>query len=312
MLLRAGFLFFLIISLAASAQAQTSLTGLWIDNRTGNDFWEINGNDEGFRFTAYGGSPADPRYLSRGVALALEAGLLNATIRDLPGRCCNQQGRLQIKMISPNQLEVTGSFWAMDDEERQTPATFTLSRQGMTAVSSAPAQVVLPSISYDPLPQQVEGQATPTWQGSWQGDGWARFFIKQIDNQLRMFWYYAPESQFFGLYQAEGNTARGTALSTVVKPGQTFYHHQLTLTEDPLQIEVKTRRLAAPLEDGRWVTFENAPLITMTLQKISDALPRQETEIMDSWFAGNQPQTILQNTLQQAAQSGRLIKRNYE
>ena len=305
----------LLLCLAGPAAAQQEFTGLWIDNRTGNDFWEINGTDEGFRFTAYGGSPAEPRYLSRGVALALEPGQMHATVRDLPGYCCGQQGRLSIRQISASQLQIDGHFWPIGQEDKPQPTSFTLTREGTPLAGLTPESMPLPSIIYEfqsvgPPP----GPTTATWNGSWQGDGWASFFISQEDNRLFMYWYYSEESPFYGLYTLaeDGLSAQGVALALSAKPGNTFYQHQLSLTQQPLAIKVSARRLAAPLEDGNWVTWENAPTTSFSLQKISDQLPSREQAHLRKWFAGQQPEGLLQQTLKQAEASGQLLKRNYE
>ena len=299
-----------LLLLASSAQAQMSLTGLWIDSRTANDFWEINGNDEGFRFTAYGGSPAQPRYLSRGVALALEQGQLHATMRDLPERCCNQQGRLQIKIISPNQLEVSGNYWPIGNESQAQPASFTLTREG--APTATPS---LPSISFDPPTRNINpGPTTPGWQGCWFGDGWASFFIVKQQNTLLMYWYYSQEAPFFGLYQlsADEQQAEGVAVSLVQKPGNTFYNHVLSLNKEALEIVVQVRRLAAPMEDGRWVSWSNAPVTSFTMQKVNDQIAPAEQSYVLNWFKDNQPQAMLEQTLQKARQQGQLLERSYE
>lgn len=34
-----------------------------------------------------------------------------------------------------------------------------------------------------------------TWQGTWAGDGWERFFLKQQDQGLYLFWYYSQSSE---------------------------------------------------------------------------------------------------------------------
>lgn len=303
-----GVLFFL----SGPGWAQAPLTGLWIDNRTANDFWEINGNDEGFRFTAYGGSPSEPRYLSRGVALALEEGQLYATLKDLPGRCCGQQGSLRIKVVSPNQLEVTGEFWPVDNKADAVPVSFTLTREGVPLNAAAS---VFPSITYDnPASSMEPGATSPTWDGSWHGDGWASFFIQQKGNLLQMYWYYSQESPFYGLYtlSEDGKSASGTAVSLVASPGNTFYYHELKLNNDPLQITVTMRRLAAPLEDGRWVSFSNAPPTSFVLQKVSDTLPVADKAHLANWFEHNQPGAMLQATLDKAANENHLIKRNYD
>ncbi len=299
----------------AQASAQAPLSGLWVDSRTGNDFWEINGTEEGFRFTAYGGSAADPRYLSRGVAIALEQGELHATVRDLPGRCCGQQGRLRIKMVSENQLEISGQFWVAGDpagDRAATSVNFTLVREGAqpTGPVSPP-----PSIKYEPpLGALPSGPVSVSWSGSWRGDGWAQFFILQQGNILQMHWYYSQESPFYGLYTlaADGQSAQGTAVALVQAPGNTFYAHKLGLNKEPLSINVAVRRLAAPLEDGRWVSWDNAPSTSFSLQKISDDLPLAERADMLSWFGRYKPEALLRQTLEEALQSGRLVKRSYE
>lgn len=291
---------FLLLAFSATGWAQTSLSGLWIDSRTGNDFWEITGTDEAFRFTAYGGSPAAPRYLSRGVAVALEAGEMRASIRDLPEYCCGQQGSLRVKVVSENKLEVDGQYRGADGAISE--VSFSLSRQG-----SQTASLPLPSITYDGQAELVPGQTTAGWSGAWHGDGWASFFIVQQDNKLYMYWYYSKESPFFGEYELKGDLAAGTAVALVDSPGNTYYYQELKLGDK--QIEVASRRLAAPLEDGRWVSWSQAPLNNFVLHKINDQIPFQETGYLKQWFSSNHPADMLRNTLEQAAQAGKLLER---
>ncbi|MDR1396373.1 MAG: hypothetical protein LBJ14_01360 [Desulfarculales bacterium] len=302
----------LLLGSAGPLWAQTSLTGLWVDSRTGRDFWEIEGNEQGFRFTAYGGNPSSPRYLSRGVALSLQAGHLNATVSDLPGRCCAQQGRLSIQVRSPNQLQVEGSFWNLNQpEEEGQQESFTLTRLGTENVSSPSPP---PIIDYNPSPLPESGHTSPTWEGSWQGDGWARFFIAREGDTLKMFWYYSPQAPFFGFYQLDssGLKAEGTALAETKSPGNTFYRHELRLDPDKLNIEIISRRLAAPLEDGRWVTWKNNPGNSISLHKLDDDLPLPERTALEQWFRRNRPQDIFESTLRQADREGALLKREHE
>jgi hypothetical protein len=309
----------LLLLSSAPAWGQISLTGLWVDSRTGRDFWEIEGDEQGFRFTAYGGNPASPRYLSRGVALALQPGHLNATVRDLPGHCCAQQARFNLRIINSGQMQAEGAFSAaaqpgLTEGKEEKAESFTLTRLGTGTAALPSPPLAPPSISYDPVPAPPKGQTSPVWQGSWQGDGWARFFIIQDGSSLKMFWYYSPQSPFFGLYQLDssGLQASGIALAQIKEPGDTFYQHELTMHPETLRIELRSRRLAAPLEDGRWVTWKSNPSIRINLSKIADALPADELAILNDWFSRSQPRALLERTLKQAAQENKLLEREHE
>jgi hypothetical protein len=129
-----------------------------------------------------------------------------------------------------------------------------------------------------------------------------------------MFWYYSPQSPFFGLYQLDssGLKARGSALAEIKSPGNTFYQHELRLDPDKLQIEVLSRRLAAPLEDGRWVTWKSNPPGSISLHKLDDNLPASERAALEQWFRHNRPQDIFESTLRQAGREGKLLEREHE
>jgi hypothetical protein len=135
--------------------------------------------------------------------------------------------------------------------------------------------------------------------------------VWQAGRELQMLWYYSPESLFFGKYQLEADDvhAQGVAVSLQDTPGNTYYRHALTFNRENLSIIIKSRRLAAPREDGYWVTWEKAPETVINLEKISDAITAEDKMQIEQWFAQNQPQNLLQEALQQAAAANRLINR---
>jgi len=90
---------------------QGELTGLWVDERTGDDFFEITGSAKGFSFIHYGGSRTHPRYLSKGRAVAQGGGQLVADVADAPGYCCGNQGRMAFRVLGPDLMEVRSAWW---------------------------------------------------------------------------------------------------------------------------------------------------------------------------------------------------------
>lgn len=106
------------------------LTGLWVDPRTGNDFFELRGSDTALEFTAYGGSPTSPRYLSKGSAKAAGPGRLEGMAADVAGRCCGNQGRLTFRVLGPDSLEISAVWWPQNkpDPGATPPDTYVINR----------------------------------------------------------------------------------------------------------------------------------------------------------------------------------------
>ena len=98
-----------------------SLSGIWVDSRTGADFFKITGGDEGFEFTAYGGSLDLPRYLSQGRARPAGQGRYAGRAQDAAGHCCGNQGRLIFRQIKKDVLEVSSVWWPQTAPDPGTP-----------------------------------------------------------------------------------------------------------------------------------------------------------------------------------------------
>jgi hypothetical protein len=92
-------------------QRESELAGTWVDPRTGSDYFQIKGSEAGFDFTAYGGSLAQPRYLTRGSARAAGPGRYQARAQDVEGYCCGNQGRLVFRLVEPDRMEVSSAWW---------------------------------------------------------------------------------------------------------------------------------------------------------------------------------------------------------
>lgn len=97
------------------------LAGIWVDPRTGNDYFQIKDSPQGFSFSAYGGSLAQPRYLSKGEARRAGPGRFEASARDQKGYCCGNQARLIFRQISPEELEVSSIWWPIGQPDPGTP-----------------------------------------------------------------------------------------------------------------------------------------------------------------------------------------------
>lgn len=97
------------------------LGGIWVDPRTGNDYFQIKDTPQGFDFTAFGGSLAQPRYLSKGSARRAGPGRFEASARDLPGHCCGNQARLVFRALSPDRMEVSSIWWPAGQADPGSP-----------------------------------------------------------------------------------------------------------------------------------------------------------------------------------------------
>ncbi len=106
----------------AAAGGQGELSGLWVDPRTGNDFYQIRGSAQGFDFTAYGGSLDSPRYLSKGRATPDGPGRFTAKAQDVAGQCCGNQGRLIFRLLPDGGMEVSSFWWPQGRPDPGNPA----------------------------------------------------------------------------------------------------------------------------------------------------------------------------------------------
>ena len=219
--------------------ASGDLSGTWVDPRTGNDFFDIKGSRQGFSFTAYGGSLAQPRYLSRGRARAQGDGRLLGRARDVEGHCCGNQGRLVFKVLGPDRMEVSSFWWPLGRPDPGTPVgePFIIQRTRGPAAGPAgtrPAGTRWPTVqaaqpglmareggalkvgfTWHPLAQQKEPY-TLFCQGGYlrdfdlfidpQGHLAARLATTQGDLELRSTLVVSPEKehQAWLIYQAPG------------------------------------------------------------------------------------------------------------
>jgi hypothetical protein len=178
-----------------------------------------------------------------------------------------------------------------------------------------PAQVAAQVLSAEE-PSLTE-PALFNWQGSWEGEGWGRFFLLRSENTLHLFWYYSSLKgpHYYAAYRLspDGKSAQGAAVG---QPGEraTYYHHQLRyITDDPHgpRLEIISRRLAAPLDDGRLVLFKQPKTTTTILSKKGQALPSQEARLLRQWISdpSNEPASAYQRALDQARAAGRLLER---
>ncbi|MBI5521845.1 MAG: hypothetical protein HY910_04380 [Desulfarculus sp.] len=158
---------------------------------------------------------------------------------------------------------------------------------------------------------------TYTWQGAWGGDGWGRFFILTQGQDLLLYWYYGESSgpRYLGRLRMnpEGQAAQGLAVG---QPGPMATYYRLELAFD-LQapqgprLRLKSWRLAAPLDDGRLVSFVKPQLTESLLVKTGQTVPDEETATLERFMAGaaSDPQAQYQAALEQARGQDRLLER---
>jgi len=169
-----------------------------------------------------------------------------------------------------------------------------------------------------PEPEAAPSPAlTYTWQGAWAGDGWGRFFILARGGQLHLFWYYGELGgpRYLGrlALSADGHTAQGLAVG---QPGPMASYYRLELAFD-LQapqgprLRLKSWRLAAPLDDGRLVSFRKPQLSESLLSKTAQDLPPEEAAILEGFVndPGGDPQAQERAALEQARRQDRLLER---
>ncbi len=153
------------------------------------------------------------------------------------------------------------------------------------------------------------------WSGSWQGEGWGRFFIRRQGRELLMFWYYSRRQgpDYYGRYRLspDGLRAQGYAVG---RPGPkaTYYQHTLVFDPDSVRgpvIRLTSRRLAAPLDDGRLVSFQKPRATQTLLRKTSQAIPAAETRVLQNAARRYHPRRLWLQALDRARREGRLLQR---
>lgn len=154
-----------------------------------------------------------------------------------------------------------------------------------------------------------------TWSGSWRGEGWGRFFLARRGDTLAMFWYYGNRQspRYYARYRLspDGRTATGYAVG---RPGPkaSYYRHRLVFVLDAPQgprIRLTSWRLAAPLDDGRLVSFTNPRPTTTVLLKLSQTVDPTDTAELRRAATELDPQALLQAALTRARREGRLLER---
>lgn len=169
-----------------------------------------------------------------------------------------------------------------------------------------------------PEPEPTPQAPLPyTWQGAWGGDGWGRFFLLPRGHELHLFWYYGQSDgpQYFGRLKLSPDGRQATGLA-VGQPGPLATYYRLELTFD-LQapqgprLRQKSWRLAAPLDDGRLVSFLKPQLSENLLSKTGPTVPPQETAVLERFIAdpASDPQLQWQAALEQAKRQDRLLER---
>ncbi|MCF8041552.1 MAG: LamG domain-containing protein [Desulfarculaceae bacterium] len=137
-----------------------NLSGVWVDTRTGNDFFKITGSDKGFSFVAYGGSLAQPRYLSKGRAVPAGPERLQGQAQDQPGQCCGNQGSFTFRRLEQGRMEVTSYWWPQGQARppHLKGETFLLERTAKQADTATATPAGLPQI----IPARSELPGGPT------------------------------------------------------------------------------------------------------------------------------------------------------
>ena len=100
------------------------------------------------------------------------------------------------------------------------------------------------------------------------------------------------------------------------QPGSlaTYYRLELTFDLDAPQgprLHQKSWRLAAPLDDGRLVSFLKPQASEVLLMKTGPAVPAEEAAILERFISdpASDPQAQLNAALEQARRQGRLVER---
>jgi hypothetical protein len=156
-----------------------------------------------------------------------------------------------------------------------------------------------------------------TWSGSWRGEGWGKFYLVQKGNTLDMFWYYGPFDgpHYFGRYalSADGRKAEGYAVG---RPGPkaTYYRQNLVFDSSNKagpRIRIESARLAAPLDDGRLMTFSSPKLFKPLLYKTGQKVPVNAATALAQMLGSGafQPKDLYTRAVAKAKSENRLVER---
>ncbi|MBU1274530.1 MAG: LamG domain-containing protein [Proteobacteria bacterium] len=186
-----------------------NLSGVWVDTRTGSDFFKITGSDAGFSFVAYGGSLSQPRYLSEGRAATAGPERLQGQAQDQPGQCCGNQGSFEFRCLNPNRMEVTAYWWPKGQARppHLKPETFLLERVSQPQSSAAATLAGWPQVipSRSGLPGGPTGAVEVSFNPG-QGTAGPRTLFSQGGYGHRLELYLDPEGYLCALM----DTAQGS------------------------------------------------------------------------------------------------------
>lgn len=200
-----------------------NLSGMWVDARTGSDFFKITGSDQGFSFVAFGGSLEHPRYLSKGRAAPAGPDRLEGQAQDQPGQCCGNQGSFVFRRLDPNRLEVT-SYWWPQGQARPPylkPETFLLERTAQQAEAAAATPAGLPQIiaARSELPGSGAGTVEVAFQPG-PANGQPRALFSQGGYGHRLELFLNPENQLCALLDLTQGALNLCSPSTVAPDSQ--------------------------------------------------------------------------------------------
>ncbi len=317
--------FILPASLAAQARNKVGaplrtedpgFAGLWVDPRTGADFLQLERKGEAWLFTAYGGDPDHPRYLSKGRLAAGADGVLSGQARDPEGYCCGNQGRVSLSLPAQDHLEVRALWWPASQSDPGEPLPPPYAMERVRTARSTHREADPPATAPPAPANAAKERLSLSWAGVWQGEGWGRYLMGLRGKTLYVVWYYGQPNgaRYFARYQisADGRHAKGQAFGP---PGReaAYFRHELNLDKDPKkpQARLKSWRLAAPLDDGRLVSFKQPKLSQAELGKLSDRLNESESAMLAAAMddPALDPAPALERALASAAKAGKLLSR---
>ena len=200
-----------------------NLSGVWVDTRTGSDFFKITGSDKGFSFVAYGGSLAQPRYLSKGRAVPAGPERLQGQAKDQPGQCCGNQGSFTFRRLEQGRMEVTSYWWPQGQVRppHLKPETFLLERTAKQADTATATPAGLPQL----IPARSELPSGPTGAveigfNAGQATGQPRALFSQGGYGQRMELYLDAESHLCALMDTSQGVLTLCSNSTVASENE--------------------------------------------------------------------------------------------
>ena len=239
-----------------------NLSGLWVDQRTGSDFFKITGSDNGFSFMAYGGSLDQPRYLSKGRAQPDGPGLLKGTAQDQPGNCCGNQGQFLFRQLDPKHLEVTAQWWpqGQDKPRHLKSESYVIERTSgeqpaTAATASAWPQAISPRVG---LPAGASGSLQVQFKPR-EGSTGPQTLFSQGGYGRRLELYLDPE----GHLAVRMDTAQGVVelrSPQKVEPGQGHAAWLIWEAGGQIRLYLDTKEVAAAPLPSPWLA-SSAPYL---------------------------------------------------